>query len=97
MLRQYLLVSLALISISLMVQGANSPVEVQTKTDDLEEIQLKSRLEESLARDIQSYLGHNRFIVNVNVRLEKIRQVIKKKINQKLNLIRRISLLFYQS
>ena len=79
MLRQYLLVSLALISISLMVQGANSPVEVQTKTDDLEEIQLKSRLEESLARDIQSYLGHNRFIVNVNVRLEKIRQVIKKK------------------
>ncbi|MFY0642359.1 MAG: hypothetical protein JXR16_14995 [Bermanella sp.] len=79
MLKQYLLVCLALISISLMVQGANSPVEVQTKTDDLEEIQLKSRLEESLARDIQSYLGHNRFIVNVNVKLEKIRQVIKKK------------------
>jgi len=56
----------------------NKPVEVPTKTDDLEEIQLKSRMEESLARDIQSYLGHNRFIINVNVKLEKIRQVIKK-------------------
>ncbi len=36
-------------------------------------------MEDSLARDIQSYLGHNRFIINVNVKLEKIRQVIKKK------------------
>lgn len=58
---------------------SNDPVEVPTKTDDLEEIQLKSRLEDSLARDIQSYLGHNRFIINVNVKLERIRQVIKKK------------------
>jgi len=60
------------------IMAANTPVEVQTKTDDLEEIQLKSRLEDSLARDIESYLGHNRFIINVIVKLEKIRQVIKK-------------------
>ena len=63
---------------SLTQAATNTPVEVQTKTDDLEEIQLKSRLEDSLARDIQSYLGHNRFIINVKVKLEKIRQVIKK-------------------
>ncbi|MGK0445171.1 MAG: flagellar motor switch protein FliG [Bermanella sp.] len=70
------ILSLSLASVS---HGAtNAPVEVQTKTDDLEEIQLKSRLEDSLARDIQSYLGHNRFIINVKVKLEKIRQVIKK-------------------
>ena len=80
MLRMYLLSALCLLSFSFVMQAAtNTPVEVQTKTDDLEEIQLKSRLEDSLARDIQSYLGHNRFIINVNVKLEKIRQVIKKK------------------
>jgi flagellar motor switch protein FliG len=69
-----------LLSLTSFTQAAtNTPVEVQTKTDDLEEMQLKSRLEDSLARDIQSYLGHNRFIINVKIKLEKIRQVIKTK------------------
>jgi flagellar motor switch protein FliG len=83
MLKQYLLVWVVLAGLSLIAQAAtNTPVEVKTKTDDLEELQLKSRLEDSLARDIQSYLGHNRFIVNVNLKLEKIRQVIKTKSKQ---------------
>lgn len=75
---QILTLLLCLSCVSLTQAATNTPVEVQTKTDDLEEIQLKSRLEDSLARDIQSYLGHNRFIINVKVKLEKIRQVIKK-------------------
>jgi flagellar motor switch protein FliG len=58
----------------------NTPIEVITKKDDLEEIQLKSRLEDRLARDIQAYLGHGRFIINVDVTLQKIRQVVKGKI-----------------
>ena len=57
----------------------SAPIEVVTKKDDLEEIQLKSRLEDRLARDIQAYLGRGRFIINVDVTLEKIRQVIKGK------------------
>ncbi|MEH6344930.1 MAG: FliG C-terminal domain-containing protein [Bermanella sp.] len=57
------------------------PIEVLTKKDDLEEIQLKSQLEDRLARDIQAYLGGNRFIINVDVTLQKIRQVIKQKLN----------------
>ncbi|GAA6136206.1 FliG C-terminal domain-containing protein [Oceaniserpentilla sp. 4NH20-0058] len=68
-----------LLSASSIAAQNNTTVEIPTQTDDLEEIQLKSRMEDSLARDIQSYLGHNRFIINVNVKLEKIRQVIKKK------------------
>ncbi len=40
---------------------SSAPIEVVTKKDDLEEIQLKSRLEDRLARDIQAYLGHGRF------------------------------------
>lgn len=79
MLKYFLIICLSLCSVTLVYAATNTPVEVQTKTDDLEEIQLKSRMEDSLARDIQSYLGHNRFIINVNVKLEKIRQVIKKK------------------
>ena len=63
----------------------NTPVEVPTKKDDLEEIQLKSRIEDRLARDIQAYLGHNRFIINVDVTLQKIRQVVKKQINKPTN------------
>ncbi|NVK37053.1 MAG: hypothetical protein HWE18_03930 [Gammaproteobacteria bacterium] len=79
MLKLHFVMGIALLGLMNLSFAANTPVEVKTKTDDLEEIQLKSRLEDSLARDIQSYLGHNRFIVNVNVKLEKIRQVIKKK------------------
>jgi flagellar motor switch protein FliG len=67
----------------------SAPIEVITKKDDLEEIQLKSRLEDRLARDIQAYLGRGRFIINVDVTLEKIRQVVKgkatKSVSQNMN------------
>lgn len=64
------------------VLAQTTEVEVPTKKDDLEEIQLKSRIEDRLARDIQAYLGHNRFIINVDVTLQKIRQVVKKPIKK---------------
>lgn len=54
------------------------PVDVLAKKDDLDEQQLKSQIEDRLARDIQAYLGNGRFIINVDVSLQKIRQVIKK-------------------
>lgn len=68
-----------LLMLGAQLQAANQPVDIPTRSDDLEEIQLKSRLEETLARDISAYLGNMRFIVNVDVKLEKIRQVIKSK------------------
>jgi flagellar motor switch protein FliG len=75
---------LSLIAISEVSYGQNydeesEPIEVITKKDDLEEIELKSRLEDRLARDLQAYLGHGRFIINVDVSLQKIRQVVKGK------------------
>lgn len=79
-----LLIWLPFFIVSSQAKTTQEPIEVVSKKDDLEEIQLKSRLEDRLARDIQSYLGHNRFIVNVDVSLQRIRQVIKEKnINKK--------------
>lgn len=63
--------------VSSQAKTTQEPIEVVSKKDDLEEIQLKSRLEDRLARDIQAYLGHSRFIINVDVALQRIRQVIK--------------------
>ncbi|MFT6153837.1 MAG: flagellar motor switch protein FliG [Bermanella sp.] len=80
MLPKLVIFSLLLIVISeVSYSQQNAPIEVITKKDDLEEIQLKSRLEDRLARDIQAYLGHGRFIINVDVTLQKIRQVVKGK------------------
>ncbi len=56
---------------------AADTIEIVTKKDDLEEIQLKSQLEDRLARDIKAYLGSNRFIINVDLTLQKVRQIIK--------------------
>lgn len=77
------MIRIALLLILLFSQisyAQEEPIEVPTKKDDLEEIQLKSRLEDRLARDIRAYLGHNRFMVNVDVEIQRIRQVIKKPI-----------------
>jgi hypothetical protein len=64
MLPKLVIFSLLLIVISeVSYSQQNAPIEVITKKDDLEEIQLKSRLEDRLARDIQAYLGHGRFIM----------------------------------
>lgn len=76
------LLSLLLLCASPVYSAPSDPIEVITKKDDLEEIQLKSRLEDRLARDIQAYLGHVRFIVNVDVTLQKIRQVVKGKVTK---------------
>lgn len=74
--------SLLLLLVNPVYSAPSDPIEVITKKDDLEEIQLKSRLEDRLARDIQAYLGHVRFIVNVDVTLQKIRQVVKGKVSK---------------
>ncbi|MEY8248947.1 MAG: FliG C-terminal domain-containing protein [Bermanella sp.] len=63
--------------VSVMSAPNSAPIEVPTQKDDLEEIQLKSSLEDRLARDLKAYLGASRFIINVDVSLEKIRQVVK--------------------
>jgi len=78
MLLVRLLIFILFLSLSTLGRSSD-PIEVPTKKDDLEEIQLKSQLEDSLARDIQAYLGHSRFIINVDVSLQKIRQIVKQK------------------
>ena len=75
----WLVLCIAPWSLVSMLANTQEPIEVVSKKDDLDEIQLKARLEDRLARDIQAYLGHSRFIVNVDVALQRIRQVIKEK------------------
>jgi len=70
-----------LYSCSVVSAPSSAPIEVPTKKDDLEEIQLKSSMEDRLARDLKAYLGESRFIINVDVSLEKIRQVVKQASN----------------
>ena len=51
--------------------------EVLVKKDDLEEARFKNEMEARLARDIKSYLGDNRFIIQVEATLQKTRTMVK--------------------
>lgn len=52
-------------------------IEVPAKKDELEEARFKDEMETRLTRDIQAYLGNNRFIVHVEAELKKTRTVVK--------------------
>lgn len=63
---------------SLMVTHAalaaeNSTVELPVEVDAIEEIRFKDVMENRLNRDIEAYLGNNRFIVYVDAKLKKTR------------------------
>ena len=51
--------------------------EVPVKKDELEEARFKNEMEARLARDIQSYLGNDQFIIQVEAVLQKTRTVVK--------------------
>lgn len=57
--------------------------EVPAKKDEVEEARFKDELEARLNRDLQAYLGNNRFIIHVEAELKKTRTVVKENANQK--------------
>jgi flagellar motor switch protein FliG len=55
--------------------------EVPAKKDEIEESRFKDEMEARLNRDLQAYLGNNRFIIHVEAELKKTRTVVKEKSN----------------
>jgi flagellar motor switch protein FliG len=51
--------------------------EVPVQKDEVEEAKFKSDIEARLRRDIESYLGNNRFIIQVDALIERARTVVK--------------------
>ncbi|MBL4796204.1 MAG: hypothetical protein JKY50_02190 [Oleispira sp.] len=51
--------------------------EVPAKKDEIEEARFKNELEARLNRDLQAYLGNNRFIIHVEAELRKTRTIVK--------------------
>ncbi len=51
--------------------------EVPAKKDEIEEVRFKNEMEARLNRDLQAYLGNNRFIIHVEAELKKTRTIIK--------------------
>ena len=56
---------------------ARETYELPVKKDEVEEARFRSDLEARLRQDIESYLGNNRFIVQVDATIERARTVVK--------------------
>lgn len=70
------LLVLSLLFISSLLQ-AEEAYEVPVKKDEVEEARFKNEMEARLGRDIQAYLGEDRFIIQVDAILERTRSVVK--------------------
>jgi flagellar motor switch protein FliG len=57
--------------------------EVPAKKDEIEEARFKDEMEARLNRDLQAYLGNNRFIIHVEAELKKTRTVVKEESNSR--------------
>ncbi|WP_370216655.1 FliG C-terminal domain-containing protein [Thalassolituus sp.] len=56
---------------------AQETFEVPVKKDEVEEARFRSDLEARLRQDIESYLGNNRFIIQVDAVIERARTVVR--------------------
>ena len=74
---KYLFITLLLISFNNVSSEQGKTFEVPAKKDEIEEARFKDELEARLNRDLQAYLGNNRFIIHVEAELKKTRTIIK--------------------
>jgi len=58
---------------------AGKTFEVPAKKDEIEEARFKDEMEARLNRDLQAYLGNNRFIIHVEAELKKTRTIVKER------------------
>lgn len=63
--------------------------EVPAKKDEIEEVRFKDEMEARLNRDLQAYLGNNRFIIHVEAELKKTRTVVKEEEGSEKNIPQR--------
>lgn len=68
------LLALIFLNAATLIQAATEPFNAGQ--DDLAEMDFVAQLEDRLTRDLRSYLGHERFIVNIDARVQKVRGVI---------------------
>lgn len=69
-----------LISISFLSYSEQGKTfEVPAKKDEIEEVRFKDEMEARLTRDLEAYLGNNRFIIHVEAELNKLRTVVQEK------------------
>ena len=71
------LISSILFSSSSVFSETGKTFEVPAKKDEIEEVRFKNDMEARLIRDLQAYLGNNRFIIHVEAELKKTRTVVK--------------------
>ncbi len=71
-----LLASVIISSISAYAETGKT-FEVPAKKDEIEEVRFKDEMEARLNRDLQAYLGNNRFIIHVEAELKKTRTIVK--------------------
>ena len=64
------------IYIEILRNQANKKESINKK-DEIEEARFKDELEARLNRDLQAYLGNNRFIIHVEAELKKTRTIVK--------------------
>jgi len=68
---------LLLIALLVPLVNAQETFEVPVKKDEVEEAKFKSDIEARLRQDIESYLGNNRFIIQVDAEIERARTVVR--------------------
>lgn len=71
------LISSILFSSTSVFSETGKTFEVPAKKDEIEEVRFKNDMEARLIRDLQAYLGNNRFIIHVEAELKKTRTVVK--------------------
>jgi flagellar motor switch protein FliG len=71
------LISFTLFSSTSVFPETGKTFEVPAKKDEIEEVRFKNDMEARLIRDLQAYLGNNRFIIHVEAELKKTRTVVK--------------------
>lgn len=73
------LIAISFSCLSLAQTEQGKTFEVPAKKDEIEEVRFKDEMEARLTRDIEAYLGNNRFIIHVEAELNKLRTVVQEK------------------
>ena len=76
-IRRYLWVLVCSLLVLPFMAHAQDTFEVPVKKDEVEEARFRSDLEARLRQDIESYLGNNRFIIQVDAVIERARTVVR--------------------
>jgi len=72
-----LIALLAGLVFSILSMAEEKTIEIPVKKDEVEEAKFKNDMEARISRDLEAYLGHNRFIIEIDAKIKKTRTVVK--------------------